>query len=109
MAQKKKGTSDAVEVMHRRYVKGDKKRLASVKREREKLIIAQQIYDLRTKAGLSQRQLAKLVGTKQSVISRLEDADYNGYSMPTLGKIAAALHRRVDVRFVPEDAPYAYA
>ena len=109
MAKKKKGTTDAVEILHRRFIKGDKKRLASIEREREKLNIAQQIYDLRTKAGLTQKQLADLVGTTQSVISRLEDADYNGYSLPTLAKIAIAFHRKVEVSFVPEDSPYAYA
>jgi len=109
MAKKKKGTTNAVEIMHRRFIKGNKKRLESVEREREKLIIAEQIYELRTKAGLSQKQLAKLVGTKQSVISRLEDTDYNRYSLPTLVKIATVLHRKVEVSFVPEDSPYAYA
>ena len=38
--------------------------------------IARKIYDLRTQAGLSQRALAKLVGTTASVICRLEDSDY---------------------------------
>jgi len=109
MAKKKKGTTDAVEIMHRRYIKGDKKRLESVESEREKLVIAEQIYELRTKAGLTQKQLANLVGTKQSVISRLEDADYDRYSLPTLMKIAIALHRKLEVSFVPEDSPYVYA
>lgn len=107
--KKKKGTTDAVEIMHRRFIKGNKKRLESVEREWQKLDIAQQIYDLRTKAGLTQKQLANLVGTTQSVISRLEDADYNGYSLPTLVKIATALHRKIEVSFVPEDSPYVYA
>lgn len=34
---KRESTTDAVEIMHRRYVKGDKKRLASIKREKWKL------------------------------------------------------------------------
>jgi len=45
------------------------------------LEVAQMIYDARTKAGLSQRELAELVGSKQSVIARLEDADYDGHSL----------------------------
>jgi hypothetical protein len=44
------------------------------------------------------------VGTTQSVISRLEDADYEGHSLPMLQRIAAALHKRLDVRFEPEVA-----
>ncbi len=39
--------------------------------------IAQIIYDARTEARLTQQKLADLVGTSQSVIARLEDADYN--------------------------------
>jgi ribosome-binding protein aMBF1 (putative translation factor) len=51
---------------------------------------AQIIYEARTKAGLTQKDLADLVGTKQSVIARLEDADYEGDSLSMLQRIAAA-------------------
>ena len=37
------------------------------------LALGQLIYDLRTEAGLSQRELAAKMGTTQSVISRLEE------------------------------------
>jgi transcriptional regulator with XRE-family HTH domain len=60
--------------------------------------VARKIVDLRTQAGLSQRQLAKLAGTTASVICRLEDADYEGQAM--LNRIVAALNRRVEIRFV---------
>jgi ribosome-binding protein aMBF1 (putative translation factor) len=40
------------------------------------LEVAQVIHDSRTKAGLTQRQLADLIGSRQPVIARLEDADY---------------------------------
>ena len=62
--------------------------------------VAQMIYDARNKAGLTQKQLAKLVGTTQSVIARLEDADYEGHSLNMLNRIAAALNKRVDIRLV---------
>ena len=62
--------------------------------------VAQLIYDARTQAGLTQRQLADLVGTKQPVIARLEDADYEGHSLSMLQKIAAVLHRRVEIRML---------
>jgi hypothetical protein len=45
--------------------------------------------------------LAKLIGTTASVICRLEDADYGGHSLAMLRRIGAALHQRVEVRFVP--------
>lgn len=62
--------------------------------------IAQMIYDARNKAGFTQKELAKLVGTTQSVIARLEDADYDGHSLNMLNRIAAALNKRVDIRFL---------
>ncbi|MDZ4657445.1 MAG: helix-turn-helix transcriptional regulator [Bythopirellula sp.] len=64
--------------------------------------IAQLIYDARTAAGLTQKQLAEAVGTTQSVISQLEDADYEGHSLSMLRRIAKALHLEVEVRLVPE-------
>jgi predicted transcriptional regulator len=64
--------------------------------------IAQIIYDARTDAGMTQKELAKLVGTTQSVIARLEDADYEGHSLSMLNRIASALHRRVEIRLLPE-------
>jgi len=72
-----------------------------IEEERANLDIARKIYDLRTKAKLSQAQLAKKVGTTQSVISRLEDADYDGHSLAMLRRIASALERRIEIRFVP--------
>jgi transcriptional regulator with XRE-family HTH domain len=63
--------------------------------------VARRLYALRKQAGVSQAELARRVGTTQSVISRLEDADYGGHSLALLQRIAAALERRVEIRFVP--------
>jgi hypothetical protein len=41
-----------------------------------------------------------MIGTTASVISRLEDADYEGHSLAMLRRIAAALNKRVEIRFV---------
>ncbi len=62
--------------------------------------VARKIYRIRKRAGLTQQQLAKLVSTTTSVISRLEDADYEGHSLTMLHRIAAALDKRLEVRFV---------
>jgi len=62
--------------------------------------VASKIYQLRERARLSQAALARRVGTTQSVISRLEDADYDGHSLAMLNRIAAAVHCRVEIRFV---------
>lgn len=63
--------------------------------------VAQLIYDARTEAGLSQKELAKMIDTTQSVISRLEDANYEGHSLSMLGRIANALNRKVKIDLVP--------
>ena len=93
-------TTDAVEILHRRYFAGRSKRLAELEEARASADVARKIFELRDGAGLTQRQLAKLVGTTASVISRLEDADYQGHSLSMLRRIAAALDRRVEIRFV---------
>jgi ribosome-binding protein aMBF1 (putative translation factor) len=64
------------------------------------LRIAEELYKLRTSKGLTQSALAKAIGTTQSVIARLEDADYSGYTVRMLQRIALALDVVLDVRFV---------
>ena len=64
-------------------------------------IVAHLIYESRTARGLTQKQLADRVGTKQSAISRLEDADYDGHSLSMLQKIAGALNQKVEIKFSP--------
>lgn len=98
---RKKGTTDAVEILHRRYVKGDPAREAALEDERLNARVARMIHDLRTEAGLSQEKLAELVGTTQSVISRLEEADYEGHSLSMLNRIAKALNRKLTVAMPP--------
>jgi DNA-binding XRE family transcriptional regulator len=101
MATDRKPITDAVEILHRRYYEGRPDRLADLNAARASAEIARRIYDLRTESGLTQQALAKLVGTSASVISRLEDDDYEGHSLTMLRRIGAALHQRVEVRFVP--------
>lgn len=62
--------------------------------------IAFQIYDLRKKAGLTQTELAKLVGTRQANIARVESADYTGYTLKTLEKVTKALKAKLEIRIV---------
>ncbi len=94
---RRKTTDDAVEILHSRYIKDDAQRKASLQAERENAHVARLIYDLRTSAGLSQKELAERIGTTQSVISRLEDADYEGHSLSILNRIAKAFDRKLTV------------
>lgn len=68
------------------------------------LALGQLIYDLRTTAGLSQRQLAERMGTTQSVISRLEEGGGARNRIDTLARVATALDRHLVVSF-PEKVP----
>lgn len=72
--------------------------------ERVNAQVARMIYETRTAAGLTQKQLADMLGTQQSAIARLEDADYEGHSLGMLRRIAEALNQTLEVRFVPHRA-----
>ena len=101
MPKKRPPISDAIETMHRRYYEGKPERIAALEEARADDEVARKILQLRTQAGLSQRELARMVGTTASVICRLEDADYEGHSLAMLRRVAAALDRRVEIRFMP--------
>ncbi len=64
--------------------------------------VALQIAALRKEAGLSQKELAKLLDIPQQQVSRLESPGYEGHSLSTLRRVAKALHARVRVTFEPE-------
>jgi len=98
---RKRKTSSATDILRRRYYEGKPERVASLDAERLNARIAQLVHDLRTGADLTQAQLAEQIGTTASVISRLEDSDYNGHSLSILKKIAAVFSSKLEIRFVP--------
>ena len=57
-----------------------------------------QIFEKRLQKGLTQKELAQKIGTKQSAISRLESGKANP-SLLFLQKIAKALHSNLEVTF----------
>lgn len=99
----KRTTTDALKILAHMTGK-DPETQRMFEEEVAKREIGSQIYHLRQQAHLSQSQLARRVGTTQSVISRLEDADYKGHSLAMLNRIAAAVERRVEIRFVPRNS-----
>lgn len=68
--------------------------------EKQALKLAMKIAELREKKGLSQQQLAELMGTSQQAISRIESGEYEGFTLKTLEKIAAATGMRIKIDFV---------
>lgn len=77
----------------------DPKFKAEWDRQQPEFAMIQAMIDVRRKKDLSQKQLAKKLGTTQSAISRLE----KGNISPTvnfLQKLAEALDSRLDIRFL---------
>ena len=99
--EEKELSSDAFQWTYDRYIKGDPERESSFREELLKAEIAQQVYDLRNQAGLSTKHLSDLVGVEESAIEAIEESDYEGDFLAMALRIATALHRRVEVRFVP--------
>jgi ribosome-binding protein aMBF1 (putative translation factor) len=97
--RKRRTTSSATDIL-RRVAGRSLKMQQLLERERLNAAVARQIYEARTARGLSQAALAAKVGTTQSVIARLEDADYDGHSLTMLRRIAEALGYDVQVLFV---------
>jgi ribosome-binding protein aMBF1 (putative translation factor) len=94
----KRTTSDAVKILEDLFA-DDAEMHHLVQEEMLHSEIAREIYELRTSRGLTQQQLAEMIGTSQAAISRLENANYDGHSLNVLEKIAEALHVRLRVGF----------
>ena len=99
MKQPRNTKTNALKILDR--LTGDDAQLRkTMDEERANLDVAHKIYAMRIAAGFSQADLARRIGTTQSVISRLEDADYEGHSMAMLTRIADSLEKRVEIHFV---------
>ena len=92
-------TKDALKIIDR-ITGADQDLQRLIEEETLNAQVAAIIYQVRTKAGLTQQELADLVGTKQPVIARLEDANYEGHSLTMLQRIARALGKTLDIRMV---------
>jgi transcriptional regulator with XRE-family HTH domain len=71
--------------------------------------VATEIRGLRKRRRLRQAEVAKLAETGQSAISRIEKADYDGWTFKTLIAIAEGLRARLRITFEPiEDVVSGY-
>jgi len=97
-------TSDAVEILRHRF--GDSpNRRSEIEQIKQDMAVGEQIHAARKAAGLTQAQLAERIGTTQSVISDLEDAEYEGHTLTMLRRIADALGLNLRVTLGPEGMP----
>ena len=96
MRRNRRQTNDAIEIIDRHYG-ANAEWDTLVAEETLKANVGQLVHDLRTEAGLSQTKLADLIGTSQSVISRVENADYEGSAIEILARVCFALHKSISV------------
>lgn len=61
------------------------------------------IQYFRERGGLSQLQLARIVGADQSVISRVEQEEYRGHSVKFLDRVAQGLGLELRVQFIRKE------
>jgi ribosome-binding protein aMBF1 (putative translation factor) len=94
-------TSDAIKILKQR-TGIDPETDPEMLRIAEEYRVGQIIHDARIAAQLTQKQLADAVGTRQSVISQLEDAEYEGHSLSMLRRITEALKMRVHIELIPD-------
>jgi DNA-binding XRE family transcriptional regulator len=72
--------------------------------------VALQLAALRKKAGLSQKELAQMVGTSQQQISRFESTSYEGHSLSMLRRVAEALGATIHIDIqLPKRPKYRYS
>ena len=77
----------------------DKEFREAYEKERRRVTIAYEILKLREKSGCTQKQLAKKLGTTQSVIARMEGGNQN-FTVDNLEKVASVFNKELNVRFV---------
>lgn len=101
MAAKRKFRSPAVQELYEELIGEDTAAQEEFEEGLVSIEAAQLIHEMRSSAGLSQRELARKVGTSASAINRLESAAYDGHTIGMVRRIATALNRRLELRAVP--------
>ena len=88
--------------LHKKWLKEPRYRKAFEALE-EEFALASAVIDVRNRAGLTQEQLAKKMGTTQPVVARLESGRSRP-SMRTLERLADATGSRLLISFAPRTA-----
>src|SRR5246500_2512758 len=85
--------------LHKKWMKEPKYRKAYAALE-EEFVLASAVIDVRNRAGLTQAELARKMGTTQPVVARLESGGSRP-SMRTLERLADATGSRLLISFQP--------
>ena len=102
----KRTTTDAVEIMHQLYIKGDPEKLARLEEEGVNFEISLHVYDLRTSGGQTQEEFGEIAGVDPRVIDDLEVADYEGDSLAMLARIEKATLPHISALNFPAKGVY---
>ena len=92
----------ASRILFRRFFEGNPKAIAELEQARRELSLGDRLRAMREARGLSQAQLAELADTSPSAISRMEQADYDSYTIKSIKKVAAALDCHIGVVIVDD-------
>jgi transcriptional regulator with XRE-family HTH domain len=87
--------------LHKKWMKDPKYRKAYRALE-EEFVFASAVIDARNRAGLTQQELARKMGTTQPVVARLESGGTRP-SMRTLERLAKATGSRLLISFQPRE------
>jgi ribosome-binding protein aMBF1 (putative translation factor) len=101
-----KTTSDALKIINS-MMKNDPELQEMVRESSISAQVADIVYQARESAGLSQEQLAELVGINPSVIAKLEDAEDLVDCLSILAKITVALDWHLEIRLIPKNVALA--
>jgi transcriptional regulator with XRE-family HTH domain len=85
--------------MHQKWMNEPKYRKA-YEALKDEFFLASVVIDVRNRAGLSQEELARKMGTTRLVVARLESGRWHP-SMRTLQRLAQATGSRLLIRFEP--------
>ena len=102
----KRTTTDAVEIMHQLYIKGDPEKLARLEEEGVNFEISLHVYDLRTSGGQTQEEFGEIAGVDPRVIDDLEVTDYEGDSLAMLARIEKATLPHISALNFPAKGVY---
>ena len=103
MDVKKRVTTDTVEILYDRFIKGDPEQERLYREELCQLRLGVEVRRLRLDANLTEEELAEKLGVRPSEIEMIEAGEYPNPSVQLLEKIAACFNKRVTVTF--EDIP----
>ncbi|MGK7895759.1 MAG: multiprotein-bridging factor 1 family protein [Xenococcus sp. (in: cyanobacteria)] len=87
--------------LHQQWLQ-DPEYQAAYEAQRPELAVASAIIAARSQANLTQKELAELMSTKQSLLARLEAGEQHT-TIKTLNRIAQATNTRLHISFIPQE------